>query len=52
MPSEGSGRGFESRLVHHLLSLAQGNRFKNPFLNIFNQALACGFLVPVKRRLK
>ena len=25
MPSEGSGRGFESRLVHHFLSLVQGN---------------------------
>ena len=25
LPSEGSGRGFESRLVHHFLSLVQGN---------------------------
>ena len=28
LPSEGSGRGFESRLVHHFLSLAQGNSVK------------------------
>lgn len=28
LPSEGSGRGFESRLVHHLLSLVQGNSVK------------------------
>ena len=32
LPSEGRGRGFESRLVHHLLSLAQGNRFTPPLL--------------------
>ena len=32
LPSEGSGRGFESRLVHHLLSLVQGSSVKTTIL--------------------
>ena len=41
LPSEGSGRGFESRLVHHLLSLVLGNSpFDRYLLQSLNQRKA------------
>ena len=43
LPSEGRGRGFESRLVHHLLSLVQGNRLKNTFLKFLTKHLLVVF---------
>ena len=48
LPSEGSGRGFESRLVHHLLSLVQGNSAQKTSSPISQRALARGFFTPAK----